>query len=75
MIDGDRETRVTAAEPVAHDPGDRAVANDSQPHGRAPRDDAQDENRIDEATAGDGVTFFEGGDGREDARTDIERSG
>lgn len=32
-------------------------------------------NAIDEETAGDGVAFFEGGDGREEARGDMERGG
>lgn len=40
-----------------------------------PAQDAAAESAIDEDSAGDGVAFFEGGDGREEARDDIERSG
>lgn len=41
----------------------------------APAAAAEQENALDDDTAGDGVAFFEGGDGREAARDDIERSG
>lgn len=45
--------------------------------GRPLRPEAASEraNAIDENTAGDGVAFFEGGDGSESAHGDIERGG
>lgn len=58
--------RVKAAEPMVVQ---------SPVEAPTPADAAARENAIDEATDGDGVTFFEGGDGREGAREDIERSG
>lgn len=76
MTNDDKDARVIAAEPTAGDTtGAEAVGDGARPHGTTPRDAAAAEDRIDEASAGDGVAFFEGGDGREEARTDIERSG
>ena len=62
---------------------ERVIANEPHAVGDAERMDAPSTpaeaaaqaNAIDDSTAGDGVTFFEGGDGREAARDDIERSG
>ena len=70
------DTRVTADEPDKA--GDGAPAPGGRPHGTVlpdPADAAARSNAIDEGTAGDGVAFFEGGDGREEARGDIERNG
>lgn len=66
-----RRDRVKAGEPapVASPAAGKAPA-DQGPEADNVRADA-----IDEDTAGDGVAFFEGGDGREDARGDIERNG
>lgn len=58
--------RVKAEEPTPVSDVDRIIQ---------PAEAAERANAIDEDTAGDGVTFFEGGDGREAARDDIERSG
>lgn len=61
--------RVKANEP-------HAVGDSERTEARAtPSQAAEQANAIDEDTAGDGVAFFEGGDGREAARDDIERSG
>ncbi len=60
------DERIKADEPKTVSDAERAVT---------PSAAAERENVVDEATAGDGVTFFEGGDGREAARDDIERSG
>lgn len=67
-------------------PDERIKANEPQPVADAdrsvektppsdPAEAAARESAIDDDTAGDGVAFFEGGDGREAAREDIERSG
>lgn len=66
------EDRVRASEPRPVADADRGEAStrSSDPAGAAAREDATDDE-----TAGDGVAFFEGGDGREAARDDIERSG
>lgn len=61
--------RVKADEPKPVSEADRTEAA-PQPSTAAAREDD-----IDADTAGDGVAFFEGGDGREAARDDIERSG
>lgn len=81
MADEQDGTRVKAAEPVGQDasaPGEVSSSTSSEglPHGVAsPSEIAERGDAIDESSAGDGVAFFEGGDGRESARTDIERSG
>lgn len=65
--------RVKASEPERVTDVERVVTSgnpDEEPSAAATGADA-----IDETTAGDGVAFFEGGDGRESARDDIERSG
>ena len=62
----DDNERVKADEP-------KAVSDAERPE--APAAAAEGEIAIDDDTAGDGVAFFEGGDGREAARDDIERSG
>lgn len=62
---------------------ERIKANEPRPVSEAdkaetsvpPGSTAAREDEIDTETAGDGVAFFEGGDGREAARDDIERSG
>lgn len=66
MSDGER---VKASEPRPVSDADKTEAS-SPPAAVAAREDD-----IDAETAGDGVAFFEGGDGREAARDDIERSG
>lgn len=63
------DERVKANEPQPVSDEERIEAP-STPSETAARADS-----IDEDTAGDGVAFFEGGDGREAARDDIERSG
>lgn len=67
--DADRE-RVKASEPLKASDLGEAGSPQLAPKGSSDRADA-----IDEDTAGDGVAFFEGGDGRESARDDIERTG
>lgn len=52
-----------------------APSVEKEPQATDPRAAGDRANAIDETTAGDGVTFFEGGDGRESARGDIERNG
>lgn len=66
--------RTKANEPTAITDAERVIAD---PAGKdaTPDETATRENTLDEETAGDGVAFFEGGDGRESARDDIERSG
>lgn len=62
---------------------ERVKANEPEPVSDAdktetaspPDDVAARADEIEADTAGDGVAFFEGGDGREAARDDIERSG
>lgn len=62
---------------------ERIKANEPQPVNDADKTEAalppsaaaSREDEIDADTAGDGIAFFEGGDGREAARDDIERSG
>lgn len=66
---GDDRDRVKASEPIAGIPATGAKP-DPDPQEVSERADV-----IDDTTAGDGVAFFEGGDGREAARDDIERSG
>lgn len=66
----DTAGRVQAAPPVPV-----VDAAEAPPAAGGPRAAAEAENARDEAAAGDGVTFFEGGDGREGARADIERDG
>lgn len=76
MDDGDRNERVTANEPQAGAGGESAGTG--QPHGTvapSPAEAAERENEVGDDTAGDGVAFFEGGDGREEARGDMERGG
>ncbi len=63
----DDNERVKADEPKAVSDAERPEAS--------PVTAAERENAVDDDTAGDGVAFFEGGDGREEARDDIERSG
>ncbi len=63
------DDRVKANEPMPVADGERSI--DKAP----PAEGAAREDAIDEETTGDGVAFFEGGDGREAARDDIERSG
>ena len=63
--------RVQAAPPVPVAEASLAVP----PADESPRAAAEAENARDEGSAGDGVTFFEGGDGGERARADIERDG
>lgn len=63
--------RVKADEPARV----TAPALDKKADASDPRAAVDQANAIDETTAGDGVTFFEGGDGRESARADIERNG
>lgn len=78
MSDNNRSGRLSADEPVKQDGAVEAVSpKGGQPHGTViPPVEANDRaDAIDESTAGDGVTFFEGGDGREEARADIERDG
>ena len=73
MSDGNRDDRVRAGEPVKDGGGGGSAG---QPHGTVSPDPAEANDRanaIDEETAGDGVAFFEGGDGREEARGDMER--
>lgn len=66
-----RDDRVKAAEPAANQrTPDRPSSPSDEPAATSARAD-----EIDESTAGDGVAFFEGGDGREEARGDIERNG
>lgn len=78
MSDEQRSGRVSADEPVKQG-GERDAppTGAGQPHGTViPPVEANDRaEAIDESTAGDGVTFFEGGDGREEAQGDIERNG
>lgn len=60
------------------EPRDRVQAQEPTPvktPAEAPAAAAAQEDAIDSATAGDGVTFFERGDGREEAQGDIERNG
>lgn len=66
-------SRVRASEPaVVESPAEApAATNDGLPPATA----SEQSNSIDETTAGDGVAFFEGGDGSESARSDIERTG
>lgn len=61
--------RVKASEPEPISEADKTETKLS------PSDTAGRADEIDTDTAGDGVAFFEGGDGREAARDDIERSG
>ena len=72
------DTRVTANEPTK-DAGSGSTPDDgARPHGTVlpdPADSNARSNAIDDGTAGDGVAFFEGGDGREEARGDVEREG
>ena len=78
MGDNNRSGRVSADEPVKRDgAGEAASENGGRPHGTVipPAEANERADAIDESTAGDGVTFFEGGDGREEARADIERDG
>ena len=78
MGDDNRSGRVSADEPVKRDGTPEAASVEAgRPHGTViPPAEANDRaDAIDEATAGDGVTFFEGGDGREEAQGDIERNG
>ncbi|CAA9499170.1 MAG: hypothetical protein AVDCRST_MAG91-952 [uncultured Sphingomonadaceae bacterium] len=77
MSDDDRSGRVSADEPVKQDGATKAAFPGGRPHGTViPPAEANDRaDAIDVSTAGDGVTFFEGGDGREEARGDIERDG
>lgn len=63
------DERVKANEPQAVSDEDKIEEQAS------PAEDAARADEIDAETAGDGVAFFEGGDGREAARDDIERSG
>lgn len=74
MDDNDKVSagRVKANEPDAIADADRGI--DKAPL-QDPAQAAASEGAIDDDTAGDGVAFFEGGDGREAARDDIERSG
>lgn len=61
------EDRVRANEPLpVEKPG---IASQS------PAESSERADAIDAETAGDGVAFFEGGDGREGARADVEREG
>lgn len=66
-------SRVQASEPVVVENPTivPAGATDEVPPAAA----GEQGNMIDETTAGDGVAFFEGGDGSESARSDIERTG
>lgn len=66
------DARVKANEPQAIADTDR---EDAKPAPLDPADAVARADAIDEDTAGDGVAFFEGGDGREAARDDIERTG
>lgn len=79
MSDQERSGRVSADEPVKQDGATGAPpAEGGRPHGTVAPPPAEANERaeaIDEGTAGDGVAFFEGGDGREEARGDIERNG
>ena len=63
------DARVKANEPTKSD-GEASSSSDARPHGTVLPAHA-----IDDGAAGDGVAFFEGGDGREEARGDIERNG
>lgn len=79
MSDEDRSGRVSADEPIKQDGATAASpGGGARPHGTVAPPPAEANGRaeaIDEGTAGDGVAFFEGGDGREEARADIEREG
>lgn len=72
------DMRVTANEPVKDAEGGPPADGGARPHGTVlpdPADANAQANAIDEGSAGDGVAFFEGGDGREEAQGDIERNG
>ena len=79
MSDQAKSGRVSADEPSKQDGTTTASpTGGGRPHGTVAPPPAEANDRaqaIDETTAGDGVTFFEGGDGREEARGDIEREG
>lgn len=66
------DDRIKASEPQPIADADRGESKTSPV---SPADAATRADAIDDDTAGDGVAFFEGGDGREAARDDIERSG
>lgn len=76
MSDDDTGARVRANEPVRTTSAGVGPKDSGTAHGQVSPAAANEEaNATDEDNEGDGVAFFEGGDGREEARDDIERSG
>lgn len=69
-----RDDRVKADEPIANLVGSDKDTREETGSGGGAASSAR-ENEVDDAAADDGVAFFEGGDGREDARGDMERNG
>lgn len=71
-----RDDRVKADAPIASPVGsDKDTREGTSPSAVPSAAASALEDEIDDDTAGDGVAFFEGGDGREDARGDMERNG